>query len=83
MTFAKLMHQTVIYIASFTSKVTWLDEISEALKNVYNSLNHYTAMCMNYSEDAKAQLKKPSKKFNKYIYGLNREVCYVLGKIAC
>lgn len=71
-------------MVSFESKVTWLDEIAEALKNCANAMNHFISMSHNFpvSRQSADDFLKKNTLLPKVITML-RQVCYGLGRVSC
>ena len=44
---SRIVHMLVQVVSSYKPKVTWLDEIAEALNNIATGLNHFMAMIEN------------------------------------
>lgn len=67
-------------MCSYTPKVTWLDEIAEALKNCSNALTHFITMCNCFTVESKVREMNSALPYMQFVY---RYVNYAIGNVAC
>ena len=69
-------------VCAYTPKVTWLDEVAEALKNCMTSLNHYISLSHNFPVKVHNEMIE-NNKLLPYIRMMLKYVNYAIGNIAC
>lgn len=79
---ARVLTELALGVSSYIPNVTWLDEISEAIKNCIIGSNHFIAMCHNYPTSVVDKLMACNTVVP-YLVNFQRHMNYALGNVAC
>ena len=79
---SRVILQLTLYMCSYLPKVTWLDEIAEALKNCAIGLNHFISMSDNFPVQAASKIYELNTTLP-WMKMMLRNVTFGLGNVSC
>ena len=80
---AQVVTELALGFSCYVPKVTWLDEIAEAIKHCITGSNHAISMCNNFPPNQHAEKLRNCNTLVPCLVNFLRHMNYALGNIAC